>query len=1507
MSQTANSPYDSITFGKSLLLRVDGAIGAMSLSPNGRDAVLAGRRGLFIIDLDDPFTTPRWLHHITSWEVADVQWSPHHLAKPSWCISTSNQKALLWDLARPSNNAILNVLHQHTRAITDINFHPFDPEILATCSIDTFIFQWDMRTPRKPVAQWAEWRAGTTQVKWNHANPYEIASSHDNNFYIWDSRNGSLPVLKVNKAHNAKINGLDFSNGISNIITCSNDKLIRFWDLSTDKARNLANSFNFFDDKSINRRSLDPTVIINTEFPVARARNLPFGKDRACGVMPLRGGQDAVHILNYDGAFNKAKATGKTQTIQGDPIHSFKGHSGPIKDFLWRHQHENYDGFENKHNWKEYQLVTWSSQDYDLKLWPEDDLYEKINYNPTHQKILDDLINEELDSESVVKSNALISENIDDESVEPSTPNAERFSYKYNTYCIEPPVTIEDLKNNSSGDILSSITKFKLAKSHKQSNVSQLNHLDWISGVRIGHINNHDKNASINDSEDGPTNLGEEVSIVGHKFPKIRFEKISVSTGHLVVSLRGPVPVIASNNTHKNSASDSNASGTEENTVIDKEAKRDSKSETITATSTTTNMPGLGSVNHNNSIQNSEDITSTPANTSTVINNEDTVAEQKLVFIRLEVRFPKNYPYLEELGKVSSSRRFAKLQKSNTIKFDIEETHELNLSIKKDMLKHLEEIANFFTNKYKKFCLEPCLRYLLGDKIDLSDSLMLENTRTESNDENGESELIQEIGTEGWADDLINQQPDVDYNAMKDDSSSSEDEDEDDLIPVINDNLAGSGELNGYDNGTSLNDKGGINEGTSDAPLMNTFDSTPIPKGCGAVWSNTGQLVCFLTKRNNEPDKTVQRFKFSEGGFTLKNNDASSESSESDSDLESDGVGQTESYLYNGSDNESITSSSSDDSFTKDWDEIFQNDVPSRSRIPGLFKTTVGLGNRFISHGNNKSSLNRLTSQGGTASNYKSSAHGDITLDQNNLLKKRSRRHNRKSANVVGIFDFRHLIPDKYELACEYRVLGDSPENLSRYNSAVALKYGLKEISDVWRILEMILIKDVKLNEIHPVFRAPLGNQYNEKSTEMSHLLLTSDFGRKISNNEHYRFYWGTHPFGHTWLIEQIFKYFETQGNIQMLAMLSCILFENTSNIKKTDVNMPNIPINTPYKANPPIPSIVDLKGFNSFNQENNEMFNNEIFRESLNDIKLESKYENHRNSTISNNRKGISEVMDHERSIGSSIDVPSFKDNSPDRHSSLKRNIQHQSLTPFLDLSPANEYSLYPFRGNQKQTRQIRKNSTQLFPGSSKKLRAIQLKRQQIANSFIKNRIRPPPLVTIEMMNAESLDLYDDMYTSLLLNAQDFEKIKVYREHYAEMLFLWGLPINRIKILKFNYPNTEDVDPVSNKSLFEVHSLNFGLRAESRKVGLDKDQIVPSTTIQTARNNPWNTVKRNELKSCSLCNLIVNKRVVVCTSCEHVMHSDCAVEWWTLNEGAEESEQECPSGCSCRCLDYHV
>jgi hypothetical protein len=43
-----------------------------------------------VIDLEDPWLIPRILPHLSKWEVADVQWSPH-IARESWVASTVSE------------------------------------------------------------------------------------------------------------------------------------------------------------------------------------------------------------------------------------------------------------------------------------------------------------------------------------------------------------------------------------------------------------------------------------------------------------------------------------------------------------------------------------------------------------------------------------------------------------------------------------------------------------------------------------------------------------------------------------------------------------------------------------------------------------------------------------------------------------------------------------------------------------------------------------------------------------------------------------------------------------------------------------------------------------------------------------------------------------------------------------------------------------------------------------------------------------------------------------------------------------------------------------------------------------------------------------------------------------------------------------------------------------------------------------------------------------------------
>lgn len=1435
----SNNPFESQTFGNSLSLRVDGAIGTMSLSPNGRDAVLAGRKGLFIIDLDDPFTTPRWLQHITSWEVADVQWSPHHSVKPSWCISTSNQKALLWDLARPSNNAISHVLHRHTRAITDINFHPMDPEVLVTCSIDTFVYSWDMRSPRRPVGKWAEWRAGATQVKWSHNNPHQLVSSHDHSFLLWDTRKGAVPVLRVENAHAGKINGLDFSSADDKLTTCSNDGSIKIWDLL-----------------SLHSENLVPSVIMQADYPIARARSLPFGKDCSCGIMPLRGGGNAIHVINYQGALNENAATGETVTIDVIPDYSFRGHQGPIKDFLWRTLRSNYEGFVNKHCWEKFQLVSWSSHDYDLKLWPHDsEIFDIANYNPLHQQIFHSLVRstDGSDSEDGIASNIPTQSPNFELSEETSLKKSDQ--YLYNTYCVEPPLSMRDYYREYNGDSLSSMAYFKIMQSQENAGRSaQLNHLDWISGVRMGDFRSDGHNQrgpQVLENVLGPTNLGEEVSIVGHKFPKLRFEKISVSTGHLVMTLKGPLPKPKqvdneADTKEKLNDSTTDQKASQQNGGLKSTVRELSPLHQISTQSSSSLQPALNLKTANLNLATKENVISSQKAQFESMETNDELwkadQDQRLAFIRLEVKFPKSYPNFDDWGSKSSKGRRSHKIKNHKVIFGIEETHEITPNIRREMLEGLNRIAEFYTNKFSKFCLEPCLRFLMGDIISLDEEEIIREVAEIPEGSLREDENLIEVGSEDWVDDLVNlhnaaSSPSPRYSFPKEPEDEDEEEEDADLIPMIGDNTTHQlGSVPRWELKRSANDE---------QRERIKHDTTPLPKGCGAVWSHSGQLVCFFLQRETEDKgkKSTEaksgRSKPLEGDFeghtagraytdevdalSLDSMEAERSDDHSDTELE-------DACLY--------SSLSSDASFHNDWDELIENDVPSKSRVRGLFKESMRVGGDFFSTRGDRSEARLTHSAGGTASNYKSSTHGDHSARD-----KRSTKASKGLYNFVTVADFSHLIPEKLKLASSYRVFGDSPERLARHNCEVARSCGFTELSEAWGLIELIL------------------NKQEPPETPHEQSVLNTSTGGS--------FYWGTHPYGHKWLIKELFRFFETKCDLQMLAMMSCVLHKDLMNFGEANSD--------PSRPLPPIisNSITDEK----FNHRDNAaaIDHFEFFGSPL--LPLQ--------------RAPPGKMMTRKPSITSYRNDVLFHKSMGTSGTALLRGISATSITAHsvngLDSSP----DLASNRRGYLESPQ-----RQAKANAKKTIRSQPNKRgtPMLSGSQAKYGLRPPPTVTISMRNDEKLDIFDDTFTVPLLSDVSIGNMISYREQYAEMLYAWGLLYNRLTILKFNYPREVE----QNRSYFQEHECRFGIRF---KKSLNTSQLLlsPHTSIKSAKKNSWNSRKRNEIQICALCSMIVNMRALVCTNCEHILHPECALNWWSLND----SSLECPTGCGCTCLEY--
>jgi len=293
------------------------------------------REGLYIIDLDEPYATPLHLPHHSPWEVADVQWSPF-ASRDYWICSTSNQKALVWNLQLSASHGapIEHTLHAHSRAITDINFSAHHPDMLATCAVDSFVHCWDLRQPKKPANTFADFYAGATQVKWNRQDSHIIASSHDKFLRIWDDRKGVIPLRSI-EAHSTKIYGIDWNRLRANcLLTCSLDKTIKFWNYQTSTE--------------------EAERVIRTPFPVWRARHTPFG----CGVlaMPQRGDYD-LHL------YDRRLSSGSKRVDNVSAVHSIKGHDGEVKEFLWRSRGDIEGGVDNR----DFQLISWG-QDMCLNL-----------------------------------------------------------------------------------------------------------------------------------------------------------------------------------------------------------------------------------------------------------------------------------------------------------------------------------------------------------------------------------------------------------------------------------------------------------------------------------------------------------------------------------------------------------------------------------------------------------------------------------------------------------------------------------------------------------------------------------------------------------------------------------------------------------------------------------------------------------------------------------------------------------------------------------------------------------------------------------------------------------------------------------------------------------------------------------------------------------------------------------------------------------------------------------
>jgi hypothetical protein len=107
--------------------------------------------------------------------------------------------------------------------------------LLASCSLDSYTFIWDLRKkPSNPVNSFSSWNQGIYLVKHNMNNMWLLATAQQDSVWIWDIRKGSIPMLTLPKInHGSRISALDWHPMNENLLLSGNlDGHITVYDMN---------------------------------------------------------------------------------------------------------------------------------------------------------------------------------------------------------------------------------------------------------------------------------------------------------------------------------------------------------------------------------------------------------------------------------------------------------------------------------------------------------------------------------------------------------------------------------------------------------------------------------------------------------------------------------------------------------------------------------------------------------------------------------------------------------------------------------------------------------------------------------------------------------------------------------------------------------------------------------------------------------------------------------------------------------------------------------------------------------------------------------------------------------------------------------------------------------------------------------------------------------------------------------------------------------------------------
>ncbi|KEY68799.1 hypothetical protein S7711_00667 [Stachybotrys chartarum IBT 7711] len=567
-----------------------------------------------------------------------------------------------------------------------------------------------------------------------------------------------------------------------------------------------------------------------------------------------------------------------------------------------------------------------------------------------------------------------------------------------------------------------------------------------------------------------------------------------------------------------------------------------------------------------------------------------------------------------------------------------------------------------------------------------------------------------------------------------------------------------------------------------------------------------------------------------------------------------------------------------------------------------------------------------------------------------------SRRRVGRPRNVVSVYDMRADLPSKKEFAQEYAIFGDGAM-VCEHNAGVAEKYGYTDLGNVWRYLALILRAGIPLellsenhnrDSILVIARnavSKIGLQDVERLPYDTTPICGSDLKGKVK--------WGQHPLAVSF-IRDLFEYYEKIADIQMLAMLSCIFGEASTDdaaaYAGSQLPQPETPL--PLKA--PSFSVdyfpIDATLWNNYSRSYTNSavttpgtLHTPIYlagSPASEDIAWQGEPESNSYSCgetpPSKGRDEITELV-----------VSSRLSKSP------KGNMVQRVNSGFASAFAANlprsftrGHSSSPPTHGRKKTSPAEAVLGSLAPstgsltwGSAAAAGIADSGGGRTSLSDDEYRTEDAlPLVPVDVhVTVEDQTLFDDdgwLNTPLLKSSQAPLYVN-YRYAYAEMLQMWNQPLARLEIMKFNVLK-EDMSAVIDGGFSDPHLPSEGVGAGIARPksgsspivmgkkdqlhsllasgrGLDVTGICRVHEIQLEPQQ-YTSSSRNvggAVGSCDRCRRRVQSQLTCvyclepvsglyppCLSCGCASHDRCLEEWHAAGETL------CPAGDECNCVE---